>query len=67
SGMAEHDPPYFTLKYPTFSRTYDHVVSNFLEGTTLVLGESPGTYRLDGGSGMDHRAVYGILNFEPES
>jgi endonuclease/exonuclease/phosphatase family metal-dependent hydrolase len=67
SGMAEHDPQYFTLEYPTFSRTYDHVVSNFLEGTTLVLGESPGTYRLDGGSGMDHRAVYGILNFEPES
>ena len=67
SGMAEHDPPYFTLEYPTFSRTYDHVVSNFLEGTTLVLGESPGTSRLDGGSGMDHRAVFGILKFEPES
>ncbi len=63
SGMAEHDPPYFTLEYPTFSRTYDHVASNFLEGTTLVLGESPGTYRLDGDSGMDHRALFGTLIF----
>jgi hypothetical protein len=64
SGMAEHNPPYFTLEYPTFSRTYDHVVSNFLEGTTLVLGESPGTSRLDGGLGMDHRALYGTLFFD---
>jgi endonuclease/exonuclease/phosphatase family metal-dependent hydrolase len=64
SGMAEHDPPHFTLVYPTFSRTYDHVVSNFLEGTTLVLGASPDTYRLDGGFGMDHRAVYGTLVFD---
>ena len=64
SGIAEYAPPYFTLEYPTFSRTYDHVVSNFLEGTTLVLGESPGTSRLDWGSGMDHRALYGTLVFD---
>ena len=67
SGTAEHAPPYFTLKYPIYSRTYDHIVSNFLEGTTLVLGESPDTYRLDGGSGMDHSAVFGSLIFVPES
>ncbi len=49
SGMAEHAPLYFALKYSTFSRTYDHIVSNFPEGPTLVLEKSPGTYRLDGG------------------
>ena len=64
SGVAESQPPFYTLQYPTFSRTYDHVVSNFLFGTTVVLGESPGTVRLDGGSGMDHRAVYGSLSFQ---
>ena len=30
----------------------------------LVLGESPGTSRLDGGFGVDHRAVYGTLVFD---
>jgi len=63
SGVAEHQPPYPTLRYGLFQRTYDHVVSNFLAGTVLVLGESPGTTRLDGGWGMDHRAVYGRLSF----
>ena len=60
---SERSPPYPTLRYFFFERTYDHVVSNFLEGVTQVLGESPGTARLDGGRGMDHRAVYGRLSF----
>ncbi len=63
SGIAEREPPYPTLRYPFFTRTYDHVTSNFLTGTARVLGESPGTARLDGGWGMDHRAVYGQLLF----
>jgi endonuclease/exonuclease/phosphatase family metal-dependent hydrolase len=63
SGIAERKPPYPTLRYPFFLRTYDHVASNFLTGTTQVLGESPGTTRLDGGWGMDHRAIYGHLSF----
>ena len=63
SGIAEHQPPYPTLRYGRFRRTYDHVLSNFLTGTVQVLGESPGTTRLDGGQGMDHRAVYGRLSF----
>lgn len=63
SGIAECQPPYPTLRYPFFTRTYDHVVSNFLLGVTQVLGESPGTSRLDGGRGMDHKAVYGRLAF----
>jgi hypothetical protein len=63
SGIAERQPPYPTLRYPFFTRTYDHVLSNFLTGVTQVLGESPGTTRLDGGWGMDHRAVYGRLSF----
>ena len=64
SGPAEREPPYPTLRYSFFERTYDHVVSNFLEGTTQVLGKSSGTMRLDGGKGMDHRAVYGRLSFK---
>ena len=64
SGITEHDPPYPSLRYLIFSRTYDHVVSNFLRGTTVTLGEAPGTSRLDGGSGMDHSAIYGRLFFE---
>ncbi|NIM95930.1 MAG: hypothetical protein GTO18_19700 [Anaerolineales bacterium] len=63
SGIAENDPPYFTFQYPFFRRTYDHIISNFLDGTTVVLGESPGTSRMDGGRGMDHAAVYGQLSF----
>jgi len=65
SEIAEHQPPYPTTRYSQFERTYDHIVSNFLTGTTQVLGESPGTTRLDGGRGMDHRAVYGRLSFPP--
>jgi len=55
SGPAEHIPPYPT--YPALGRVLDHVISNFAEGICLTLGESPGTERLDGGSGMDHRAL----------
>jgi hypothetical protein len=62
SGIAEAQPPYPTLRYPFLARTYDHVVSNFLTGVCQVLGESPGTERLDGGRGCDHRAVFGILS-----
>ncbi len=63
SGPTERDPPYPTLRYPFFVRTLDHVVSNFLGGTTLTLGEAEGTMRLDGGRGTDHRALYGWLSF----
>jgi hypothetical protein len=63
SGIAEHQPPYPTLRYGTFKRTYDHVVSNLLSGVTQVLGESQATTRLDGGKGTDHRAVFGRLSF----
>lgn len=63
SGPAERVPPYPTLFYPLFERTLDHVASNFLEGTTLTLGEAPGTARMDGGRGMDHRGLYGWLSF----
>jgi endonuclease/exonuclease/phosphatase family metal-dependent hydrolase len=62
SGIAEKQPPHPTLRYPFLTRTYDHVVSNFLTGVCQVLGESPGTERLDGGRGCDHRAVFGILS-----
>jgi endonuclease/exonuclease/phosphatase family metal-dependent hydrolase len=63
SGPAECQPPRPTMRYPFLARTYDHVASNFLSGVTRVLGESPGTTRLDGGRGTDHRALYGQLSF----
>jgi len=63
SGIAENQPPHPTLRYPFLSRTYDHVASNFLKGVCQVLGESPGTERLDGGRGCDHRAIHGILSW----
>jgi endonuclease/exonuclease/phosphatase family metal-dependent hydrolase len=64
SGTAERRPPYPTLRYLSYARTYDHVVSNSLHRVTQVPGESPGTTRLDGGKGMDHRAVHGRLSWE---
>lgn len=62
SGPAEHSPPYVTASYPPIlgfggDHTYDHVVSNFAHGTCTTLGAAPGTSRLDGGSGTDHRAL----------
>ncbi len=58
---AQGRPP-FTLFAPLVRRrTIDFVVSNFAEGECQVLGATPGTERLDGGRGMDHRAVYGVL------
>lgn len=62
SGFPERTPPYFTA-YP-FRRTMDFITTNFATGTGVVLGNSPGTSRLDGGKGMDHRAVFAILNHE---
>lgn len=63
SGPAERVPPYPTFRYLTAPLTLDHVASNFLQGTMVVIGESPGTSRLDGGEGMDHRALFGVLQF----
>lgn len=64
SGIAERVPPYPSIRFSVFRRTYDHVVSNFLRGTTTTLVATPGTSRLDGGSGMDHLGIYGELFFE---
>ena len=61
SGPAERMPPYPTSFLFYKKRTVDHVVSNFAIGTCVTLGETPGTIRLDGGRGMDHRAVFGRL------
>jgi hypothetical protein len=64
SGIAEIDPPRLTFKFVQL-RTLDLVLSNFAEGTCQVLGETPGTSRLDGGSGNDHLAVFGVLEIRP--
>ena len=58
SGPAEHNPPYYTSFLPWKKRTLDHMVSNFAKGTCITLGEAPGTERLDGGKGTDHRALF---------
>ena len=63
SGPAETEPPYPTVRYPFYVRTLDHVASNFLEGSLVTLGEAPGTLRLDGGRGTDHKAIFGWLSF----
>lgn len=60
SAIAEANPPLFTYVFVKH-QTLDLVLSNFAQGKCQVLGETPGTTRLDGGSGNDHRAVYGIL------
>ena len=56
SGLAEASPPLFTSFAITGNQTYDHVLSNRMQGTCKTLGEAPGTQRLDGDSGCDHRA-----------
>lgn len=56
--------PDFTAFILWRKRTYDFIVSNFAVGTCVVLGESSDTPRLDGGHGMDHRALYGMLKTE---
>lgn len=61
SGTAERQPPHPTSRFLLLPRTIDFVASNFLGGVCSVLGESPGTTRLDGGRGMDHRGVFGSL------
>ena len=60
SGDVEHDPPYLTSDVggiAALSGTLDHVASDFATGTCTTLGEAPGTARLDGGEGTDHRAL----------
>jgi hypothetical protein len=67
SGVAEMNPPHYSLRVPFFDRTLDVLASNFLVGTAQVLGESEGSQRLDGGRGMDHRALFATLYFPEEN
>ena len=66
SGPAENWPPYDTFAFGPYRRVIDFVASDFAVGTCQVLGVSPGTQRIDGGRGMDHRAVYCVLEFVAE-
>jgi hypothetical protein len=65
SGPAEHQPPYATAFSLFGRRTVDHIVSNFALGSCYTLGEAPQTHRIDGGWGMDHRALLGELWIPP--
>lgn len=65
SGIVETAPPNFTSFLFLRGKTVDFIVSNFANGTCSVLGESTNTTRLDGGKGMDHRAIFGILWITP--
>ena len=68
SGIVEKNPPYKTHHNKIIIRTFDFAVSNFIEdGYLKVLGQSPGTTRLDGGQGCDHMALYGNLGFKSRS
>jgi len=64
SGPVKRQPPYRTFSGPLIGpSTVDFSVSNFAYGTSVTLGETETTNRLDGGSGMDHRALFGELCF----
>jgi len=66
SGVAERNPPYFTIFLPLLDlplKTLDHVVSDFAQGACRVLGPSPGTKRLDGRYNLDHRGILCNLEF----
>lgn len=64
SGIAEQDPPLKT-SHLFSDRTVDFLLSNFAKGICYTLGESQNTTRLDGGKGMDHRALFGYLTIIP--
>lgn len=66
SGISEITPPYPTVYFLGQKKTFDHVVSNFAMGHCKTLGEAPETSRLDGGKGMDHRALYCELWIPPK-
>lgn len=53
-----------TSIFPLIRRTIDIVASNFARGTLDTLGVTPGTRRLDGGRGTDHRALFGVLEYQ---
>ena len=65
SGVAENGGtwwPKYTTSYlwPISNYTYDQVISNFTYGTCATLDSSNSSspaFRLDGGSGCDHRAL----------
>lgn len=63
SGPAEQQPPYSTSFSLLGAQVFDHVASDFAEGVCQTLGEAPGTERLDGGGGSDHRALLCDLHF----
>jgi endonuclease/exonuclease/phosphatase family metal-dependent hydrolase len=65
SGTAEHDPPHKTAFTQLGSHVWDHVASDFAEGSCTTLGEALGTERLDGGAGSDHRALLCDLSIKP--
>ena len=54
------EPP-ITFRLGFITKTLDYCYSNFLDGEMLILGETDGTTRLDGGWGMDHLALYGVF------
>jgi hypothetical protein len=62
SGPAEASPPRPTNVTVIGEMVLDHVVSDAFSGTCETLGEAPGTDRLDGGAGMDHRAIFCALS-----
>jgi hypothetical protein len=62
SGPAEATPPRPTNVSVIGESVLDHVVSDAFVGDCSTLGEAPGTTRLDGGAGMDHRAIFCALS-----
>lgn len=63
SGPTERRPPWPTST-TLLDQVLDHVAVRGLQGGCVTLGEAPGTTRLDGGEGCDHRALLCSLSIE---
>jgi len=61
--MGKDGLPEPTSIFPLVRRTIDIAASNFARGTLDTLGVTPGTRRLDGERGTDHRALFGTLEY----
>ena len=64
SGLVEASPPYTTSYLLKMPHTTDVIISNFAQGICVVMGQSKNTFRLDGGEGTDHLALFGFLNLK---
>lgn len=61
--LAEEELPEYTFILGSYRKTLDYMMSNFLESEVSLLSNDSNLNRLDGGWGMDHFAIYGIMKY----